>query len=164
MQELYFPVALDDMGASFEFLLLENNSHVFMPPDGIPVKVTAIEHKHPGSAYSYRYERDGYSIVFSTDIEHGDTLDEKVVELAHDADILIHDGQYSSDELLLKKGWGHSSFQQAAEVAVRANVRQLVITHHDPEHTDDYLRKAEKKCQDIFPQSIFAREGMVIGT
>ena len=164
MQEMYFPVAMDDMGANIEFLLLEDNSHVFNPPDGIPVKVTAVEHNHPGGAFSYRYERDGCSIVISTDIEHGDTLNEDIVELAHGADILIHDGQYSNDELALKKGWGHSSFEQAAEVALRADVKQLVITHHDPEHDDEYLRKAEKKCQQIFPHSIFAREGMTIAT
>jgi phosphoribosyl 1,2-cyclic phosphodiesterase len=164
MQEMYFPIALENMGAKFKFLVLENHTHVFIPPDGIPVKITAVEHNHPGSAYSYRYERDGYSVVFSTDIEHGDTLDENLVKLAQDADILIHDGQYSSDELVLKKGWGHSSFEQAAEMAIRANVKQLVITHHDPDHDDDYLRKAEKKCQEIFPHSIFAREGMIIDT
>jgi len=164
MQEIYFPVAMEDMGAKFEFLLLENNSQVFMPPDGVPVKVSAVEHNHPGSAYSYRYERDGYSVVFSTDVEHGDSIDERIVELARDADILIHDGQYSSEELTLKKGWGHSSYEQAAEVAIRANVKQVIITHHDPAHDDEFLKRAEKRCQDIFPNCLFAREGLVVGT
>jgi ribonuclease BN (tRNA processing enzyme) len=144
---------------------MDDNSQVFTAaPDGIPVKVTALEHNHPGGAFSYRYERGGCSVVFATDIEHGDTLDENIIELARGADILIHDGQYSREELLLKKGWGHSSFEQAVEVALRANVKQLLITHHDPEHDDDFLKKAERKCQEIFPDCIFAREGMVVGT
>ena len=164
MQETYFPVALEEMGAKFNFLLLEHNSQVFLPPDRIPVKVSAIEHNHPGRAYSYRYERDGTSVVFCTDIEHGDNIDADIVELARDADILIHDGQYSNEQLASKKGWGHSSYEQAAEVAIRANVKQLLVTHHDPDHDDDDLKQAEKKCQDIFPSAIFAREGMVIGT
>ena len=164
MQEIYFPVAMEEMGAKFNFLLLEDNSQLFLPPDGIPVKVTAIEHNHPGRAYSYRYERHGYSVVFSTDIEHGDSIDEHIVELARDADILIHDGQYANDKLAARKGWGHSSYEQAAEVAIKANVKQLLVTHHDPDHDDDDLRQAEKECQDIFPSTIFAREGMVIGT
>ncbi len=165
MQETYFPVSMDDMGAGFEFLMMKNNSQVFTtPPDGIPVKVTAVKHNHPGGAFSYRYEREGYSVVFATDIEHGDVLDENIIELARDADILIHDGQYSSDELITKKGWGHSSFDQAVEVAVRANVKQLVVTHHDPEHDDEFLRNAEKKCREKFPECVFAREGMEIGT
>jgi len=165
MQETYFPVSMEDMGAKFEFSLLDNNSQVFTtPPDGIPVKVTAVRHNHPGGAYSYRYDRDGRSVVFSTDIEHGDELDENIIELARNADILIHDGQYSDAELATKKGWGHSSYNQAVEVASRANVKQLVITHHDPQHDDDFLRQAEKECRKRFADCVFAREGMVIGT
>ncbi len=164
MQETYFPVSLDDMGARFEFILLENNCQVFIPPDGVPVKVTAVEHNHPGRAYSYRYERAGHSVVFSTDVEHGDSIDANIVELARDADILIHDGQFSGEELASKRGWGHSSYEQAAAVATRANVKQLVVTHHDPDHDDDYLKDAEKRCQELFPRSVFAREGMVVAT
>lgn len=164
MQATFFPVTMDDMGAKFEFLLLENNSHTFIPPDGVPVKVAAVEHNHPGGAFSYRYERDGYSVVFSTDIEHGDGIDQRIVDLARNADILVHDGQFSAEELPSKKNWGHSSYEQAAEVAIRAEVKQLVVTHHDPEHDDDYLKDAEKKCQDKFPCTVFAREGMVVST
>jgi phosphoribosyl 1,2-cyclic phosphodiesterase len=164
MQDTFFPVALDEMGARFDFLLLENNSQVFTPPDGVPVRVTAQRPHHPRGAYSYRYERDGHSVVFCTDIEHGDAIDENIVDLARDADILVHDGQYASDELPTKRGWGHSSYEQAAEVALRANVKQLVITHHDPDHDDDFLRNAEKRCREIAPNSVFAREGMVLTT
>ncbi|MFQ6538589.1 MULTISPECIES: MBL fold metallo-hydrolase [Aphanothece] len=164
MQETYFPVSMRDMGANFDFILLDSSSHTFIPPDGIPVTIKAIKHRHPGDAYSYRYERAGRSIVFSTDIEHGDAIDENIVTFAQGADILIHDGQYSNEELATKRGWGHSSFEQAAEVAIRANVRQLVVTHHDPDHDDDYLENAEKLCQDIFPDALFAREGMVLST
>lgn len=164
MQEMYFPVAMDEMGANFRFLLLEDSSRVFVPPDKVPVKVTAVEHSHPGGAYSFRYERAGHSVVFATDIEHGTTLDENIIELARDADILVHDGQYSNEELESKRGWGHSSYEQAVEVAIRANVRKLIVTHHDPEHEDDDLRRAENTCREEFPQCYFAREGMVIRT
>jgi phosphoribosyl 1,2-cyclic phosphodiesterase len=164
MQERYFPVALHEMGAQFNFLLLQGNSQEFVPPDGLPVKVTALEHNHPGGAFTYRYDRGGRSLVFCTDIEHGQRIDERIVALARDADILIHDGQFTSEELLTHKGWGHSSYEQAAEVAQRANVKQLVITHHDPDHDDEFLRAAEKHCQEIFPDSVFAREGMVVET
>jgi phosphoribosyl 1,2-cyclic phosphodiesterase len=164
MQEIYFPVAMEDMGARFKFMLLENNTQTFRPPDGVPVRVTALRHNHPGGAYSYRYERAGRSVVFATDIEHGDCIDVNLVKLAQGADILIHDGQFSNQELTKKKGWGHSSYEQAAEVAIQANVRQLVVTHHDPDHDDEHLRSAERICQDIFPDTLFAREGMVVST
>jgi phosphoribosyl 1,2-cyclic phosphodiesterase len=162
MQETYFPVSMGEMGADFRFLLMEDNAQVFLPPDGVPVRVKAVRHRHPGGAYTYRYERAGRSVVFSTDVEHGDEIDENIVNIAKDADILIHDGQYSNEQLPLRRGWGHSSYEQAAEVAIRASVRQLVVTHHDPDHDDEYLRSAELLCQDIFPDSVFAREGMVL--
>jgi phosphoribosyl 1,2-cyclic phosphodiesterase len=164
MQERYFPVSMDEMGAKFTFLLLERNTQQLLPPDDIPVRVTAVEHNHPGGAYSYRYERNGSSLVFCTDIEHGESIDPNIVELARDADILIHDGQFSSEQLASRRGWGHSSYEQAAEVALRANVRQLVITHHDPDHDDEHLRDAERRCREIVPGAVFAREGMEIST
>ncbi len=162
MQARFFPLTMEDMGANFSFLSIDKNSEVFMPPDGIPVKMTAVRHNHPGGAYSYRYERQNCSIVISTDIEHGDTIDQNIVKLARNCDLLVHDAQYSSTELEQRKGWGHSSYDQAIEVARQANVKKLIITHHDPEHNDDYLRKKEKWCQQRFSNCEFAREGMVV--
>ncbi len=96
------------------------------------------------------------------DIEHGDKINKNIVALATDADLLVHEAQYSSAELKLKKGWGHSSYDQAIEVARQANVKKLIITHHDPEHDDDYLRDKEKWCQQLFADCEFAREGMIV--
>ena len=77
---------------------------------------------------------------------------------------MIHDAQYTADELAAKAGWGHSSWQQAVEVARRAGVKRLALTHHDPEHDDEFLASLEKECQREFPDSFFAREGMEIDT
>jgi phosphoribosyl 1,2-cyclic phosphodiesterase len=41
-------------------------------------------------------------------------------------------------------------------------VKKLIITHHDPDHDDDFLDSMEKDCQEIFPNSEFAKEGMEI--
>lgn len=162
MQDRYFPVSLDEMGATFNFLPIEKNMTVFTPPDNIPVKVTAVRHNHPGGACSYRYERKGIAVMVSTDIEHGDSIDENIVELARDVDLLIHDAQYTAEELKSKKGWGHSSYDQAIEVAMRANVKQLVMTHHDPDHDDAFLRTQEKLCQQKLQNCMLSREGMAI--
>ena len=58
---------------------------------------------------------------------------------------LIHESQYTSEELKSYKGWGHSSYEQAIEVAERAGAKQLVMRHHDPDHDDEFLRRIEKK-------------------
>ncbi|WP_020528133.1 MBL fold metallo-hydrolase [Flexithrix dorotheae] len=155
MQSEYFPIALDDMGAKMDFILSETEREVFPT-----AKISIQKHKHPGGAFSYRGDWKGKSLVICTDIEHGDELDPNIVAFAKDADLLIHEAQYTSEELLRHKDWGHSSFEQAIEVAEKANCKKLVMTHHDPDHNDAFLREIEKKCQQRFKNCFLAREGM----
>lgn len=164
MRKEFFPIQLEMMGAKFNFMLLEETKKVFEPryKNSKQVVVKTNKHKHPGGAYGYRYERDGKILVFCTDIEHGDSLDENVVEFASGADLLVHDAQYTDTELVEKKGWGHSSYTQAIEVAERAGVKLLALTHHDPDHDDIFLQKMEKKCQQRFKNCFLAREKMEI--
>ena len=100
--------------------------------------------------------------MICTDVEHGNPVDPDVVEFARDADLLIHDAQYTDEELENRQGWGHSSFTQAIEVAEQAGVKLLAMTHHDPNHDDEFLRAIEKKCKDRFKDCVLARDGMEI--
>ena len=96
--------------------------------------------------------------MFCTDVEHADGIDPNVVKLCRNADLLIHDAQYTPEELKEKKEWGHSSWEQAVEVALQASVNRLALTNHDPTHNDAFLRTVEKECQERFPNFFFARE------
>jgi phosphoribosyl 1,2-cyclic phosphodiesterase len=158
MQQEYFPVPLEKMGATLTFWQPDISS--FTTPSG--VHVVASRHNHPGGAYGYRITEGLKTIVYCTDVEHGAQIDLNVVTLARNADLLIHDAQYSPDELKDKKGWGHSSWEQALEVAKHAGVKKLALFHHDPEHNDAFLQSMEKQCQKRFAESFFAREGMEI--
>ena len=163
MQSEYFPVQLDHMGAQFEFLQIANASERFTGIDGAPTKVIAQKHNHPGGAFSFRIERGGKVLVVCTDVEHsGEKVDPQLVELARGADLLVHDAQFTAEELLKRRGWGHSSYDQAMEVAELAGVKRLVLTHHDPEHDDAFLLHMEELCQGRFPNCVLAREGMEI--
>jgi phosphoribosyl 1,2-cyclic phosphodiesterase len=164
MQKEFFPIQLEKMGAKFKFMLLEETKKVFRTKakKPKPVVVKTNKHKHPGGAYGYRIELDGKVLVFCTDIEHGKSLDKKVIDFAKNADLLIHDAQFTDEELKKKRGWGHSSFSQAMEVAERANVKMLALTHHDPDHDDAFLKKMEKQCQKRFKNCFLAREKMEI--
>ena len=159
MQEEYFPIRMDTMGARFEFLAYGDKKTIF----GASVKSIPQSHIYPGGSYGIRLEDEGVSLVVCTDIEHVNGIDTSIVNFAKDADLLIHDGQYTTEEYQRKfKGWGHSTWQQAAEVALLANVKKLIITHHDPDHNDDFLDGLEKECQKVFPDSLFAKEGMEV--
>jgi phosphoribosyl 1,2-cyclic phosphodiesterase len=162
MQAEYFPVQLDQMGAVFEFLQIADASRHFTAINGVETVVTAQRHNHPGGAYSFRIERNGKVLVVCTDVEHGEQIDPRLVELARGADLLVHDAQYTAEELLKRRGWGHSSFDQAMQLAEMAGVKRLALTHHDPEHDDEFLLRIEKLCQERCPNAVLAREGMEI--
>lgn len=157
MQDEYFPVRLADMGARFEYLL--PNEEMLLVPRGV---VKARKHPHPGNAYSYRLETATRAIVICTDIEHGESLHEPTVEFCQGADLLIHDAQYTPEELETHRGWGHSSYEQAIQCAKRAGVKKLVLTHHDPDHDDEFLADIEAKSQVLFPNCVLARDRMSI--
>lgn len=158
MHREYFPVQLDAMGAQFEFLTYGNKETFY----GANVTAIPQHHKFMGGSYGFRIEDEAVSIAVCTDVEHINGIDENIVNLAKHADLLIHDGQYTADEYKKYRGWGHSSWQQAVEVAIRAKVKRLIITHHDPDHNDDFLDSMEKECREVFPDSIFAKEGMEV--
>lgn len=158
MQEEYFPVPLDAMGAAFEFLAHGDEETFY----GAKVTAAPQQHKIPGGSYGLRVENESGIIAICTDVEHLDGIDENVIDLARDADVLVHDGQYTDDEYKKFKGWGHSSWRHAAEVAKLAGVKRLIVTHHDPDHKDDVLAAMEAECKLVFPNSCFAKEGMEI--
>lgn len=158
MRSEYFPVPFEGMGATFNFLKLDENETEL---NGMTVKV--IKQKHPGDSYGYRLEDNNKAVVICTDLEHGDVVLPEIIDFCKGADLLVHEAQYTDAELANHKGWGHSSYEQAIEVAQKAGVGQLLMTHHDPGHNDEFLRKMEKRCQERFPNCLLAREGMEIG-
>jgi phosphoribosyl 1,2-cyclic phosphodiesterase len=160
MQQEYFPVQLDRAGATFDFLTRTTQTAA-LSADG-DIRLTSRLHQHPGGAFSFRLESQGRSIVLCTDLEHGQAIDEEVVDFCRGADLLIHDAQYTDEELRNHRGWGHSSYAQALTVAERAGVGQLLLTHHDPDHDDDFLSRRENECRQRFPNSSMARDGMEV--
>ncbi len=60
-------------------------------------------------------------------------------DLASGADILLHDAQYTNEEYSVKKGWGHSSMEDALQFAALTKVQHMFLMHHDPLHSDKQL-------------------------
>jgi phosphoribosyl 1,2-cyclic phosphodiesterase len=158
-----FPVPLQIMQADLAF-------HDVIPGEEIKIDDIIVETaplNHPGEAVGYRVNWRGGAAVYVTDTEHfPDRFDENVLWLARNADILIYDSTYTDEEYHSPKtpkiGWGHSTWQEAVKVAKAANVKTLVIFHHDPAHDDDFLDCIGKEAAQEFPGAIMAREGMVL--
>jgi len=155
MQERYFPVKLEDMGSDMQFIYPESDVRLVGN-----ARVEVIAQNHPGGSWGYRVELAGKVIVICTDLEHGETVDPRIVDFAKGADLLVHEAQYTEKELVNHRGWGHSSYDQALEVAKRAEVGYLAMTHHDPDHDDAFLFAREMACQSVMSNCCLAREGM----
>ncbi|MFP4009497.1 MAG: MBL fold metallo-hydrolase [Spirulinaceae cyanobacterium] len=122
---------------------------------------------HPNGAMGYRVSWQGHTAVYCTDTEHlPDRLDENVLHLARDADILIYDAMYTDEEYHNTKspkvGWGHSTWQEGIKVAEAAGVKQLVVFHHEPNHSDDFLDEMAVEVNQVRPGTVLAQEGMVL--
>ena len=134
MDDPFFPVDLDGLPVQLEIHEVESGSTRMAGP----YRVRGAKIFHPAPALAYRIEADGRSLVYATDTEDPFSGEANpVVELARDADMLIHDGQYLDTDF--KPGWGHSTVATALDVARRARVKRLVLYHHDPDRTDDAL-------------------------
>ena len=99
---------------------------------------------HPGGGNAYRIEEDVVSIAYITDNELDppgapQTSYEEWIDFCQGVDLLIHDAQYIEKDMPAKHGWGHSLISQVRQLAVDAEVKNLIMYHHDPERTDSEL-------------------------
>ncbi len=102
-------------------------------------------------------ERPGCSLVYCTDT----VFSEAAVELAQGADLLIHESTFSHAEAEMAFAKQHSTSTMAAQTALAAGVRQLMLTHLSPRYVpgnpvtpDDLLNEARS----IFPNTELAKD------
>ncbi len=158
-----FPVPMQVMQSDLKFYDL-------LPGDVMQLGDITIETgslNHPNTAMGYRITYQGRTVVYATDTEHyPDRLDENLLHLARNANVLIYDACYTDEEYhdpkAPKVGWGHSTWQEGVKMAKAAGVKKLVVFHHDPNHTDDFLDDVEAQVETVFPNSLLAREGMIL--
>jgi len=136
-----FPVPFDTFNAAFEF--------VHLPPgirhEVAGMFVTSLKQRHTGDSYGYRFEKDGRTVVYTTDSEHMlDDADEVRTFAAFfaDADLVIFDAMYSlADAISVKADWGHSSNIVGVELCQLANAAHLCLFHHEPASSDAVIAK-----------------------
>lgn len=176
----YFPVRLDDIQANLVFKDIQEGQ-VFYIGD---VEVTTHYAYHPGATVCFKFKVDKITFGYATDNEflmgyHGNPnlVDAKnhvlspyqsMIEFFKGCDFLIHEAQYTPNEYQEKVGWGHSSLTNASVLLKHTQVREWILTHHDPKHTDGDLLKKLQMQFDIFDEEKMdcrprlAFDGMVI--
>src|SRR5215475_7121124 len=164
MQHTYFPVDLEQLGATIRYHELVEGE--FRVGD---VGVHARYLNHTALTLGYRLECDGVALAYACDHEpHARGLadgahevtgpDEEHASFLRQADLVLHDAQYLAKEYPSKVGWGHSTVEYAVSVARFAEAKRLALTHHDPARTDsdiDAVLETLRNRKDL-PLEIFA--------
>lgn len=160
MEFTYFPVELSQLPAAITYHDLTEGIHMIA---GVRVATQFLH--HPAVTLGYRIEADGVAVVYLVDHEpYSDDLwragaepgriasilhegDRRHAEFMADADLVIHDAQYTPEEYGPKKTWGHSTYDYVVRICAAAGVRQVALTHHDPGHNDQFVAEIERKAR-----------------
>jgi phosphoribosyl 1,2-cyclic phosphodiesterase len=105
------------------------------------VVILPIPLSHPNNGSGYKFIEDGKTFIFLTDnelgyIHPGGLGFQGYLEHCLDAELLIHDAEYTPEEYKSKIEWGHSVYTDALELALKANVKQFGLFHLNQERTD----------------------------
>jgi phosphoribosyl 1,2-cyclic phosphodiesterase len=112
-----------------------------------PALIRAQSVNHRGPTLGYRIDDADTSLCYIPDHEPGlgaplTELEDDWIsgfQLAQNASMLIHDCQYTDTEYPQHLGWGHSPMADALEFGHRTAAGRLLLFHHDPLHSDDFL-------------------------
>lgn len=149
----YFPVPLTGLASKLNFIELEGAVDL-----GV-AKVSFRHLNHPGICIGFRIEAQGKVITYLSDHEGfvklgGDSdmarrQDAAIIDFARGSDLLIREAQYTEAEYSSRKGWGHSTYDDAVAFAAATGAKRLAIFHHDPDHTDDIMDANIKYCRGL---------------
>ncbi|MDD5210373.1 MAG: MBL fold metallo-hydrolase [Elusimicrobiales bacterium] len=146
MQPPGFPVKFEEISARFEFATLCSGGCEIAG-----LQVQPIELSHPNNALGYRFSEGGRSFAFLTDNEldfvhpGGKSFDDYAA-FSRGADLLVHDADYTPEEYHRRRTWGHSTWEQALNLALKAEVRALGLFHHNQDRYDSELDRILAEC------------------
>lgn len=175
----YFPVRLEDIKATLYFNEMQEGSCITVGN----IKIWTHYAFHPGMTLCFKVQVGDKTFGIVTDNEflmgyHGSPKEMQLdhplmqphlslIQFLKGCDFIIHEAQYFPEEYLSKVGWGHSSVTNGAILMRETGIKEWIVTHHDPEHTDEILHKKLQLQEDILKENqiecrlIFAYEGLI---
>jgi ribonuclease BN (tRNA processing enzyme) len=153
MSPVVFPVPFEELAARVEFKNVGESR-----PARDDLDISSFDVQHPGGAVAYRFTSRapaGRSFVYVSDNElaanpkyHSPAnWREQLADFVRGANVLVHDASYTNDEYINHRGWGHSTYDEALELAIDSGVETLVLFHHKPERSDDELDACAAACR-----------------
>ena len=172
MRAPYFPVETETWLATVRYHTPHHE-----PVHVGPATITSFVLHHPGLTFGYRIEVNGKIILFCPDNEiffvnqridaMRNEFDEdehalleamkeeqrgRVTEFMRDADLLIHDAQYTPADYQRKRGWGHSCYIDTVNSAIDAGVKQLFLFSYDPNYDDDQVDELHARTRQVIEE------------
>lgn len=188
MRAPYFPVGTESWLANINYIAPHKNGLQHGP---ISIEYSNVH--HPGTTYGYRIGVNGKTIIYISDNEcnfiektvtqrrgelneeeqniYDDMIQEEhqsELDLIKNADILIHDAQYTPEDYEKKRGWGHSCYIDTINMAIDAGVKELYLYHHDPNYDDNAIEAIYQHAEKIIKENNsslkchIAKEGMQV--
>jgi phosphoribosyl 1,2-cyclic phosphodiesterase len=124
------------------------------------VTVDFIHLNHPGGAVGYKFSSRKKKVVILLDNEFYDQQESELISFCRDADLVVWDAMFTENELNHKKGWGHSSIEQAEKFSLKANINKMVLCHHATDRSDHHIDCLSKNI--LSPRVVFGYEKMSI--
>lgn len=188
MIDPYFPIEVETWLADINYLIAHQSELEYGP-----FKMETFNVHHPGITLGYRITVHDKTIVYVSDnelqfinqaiearenefnaseLEFMNSIQSEEREIAlqyiKNADLLIHDAQYTPEDYKTKKGWGHSCYVDTVNFAMEANVKNLYLIHLDPNYDDDQAEEIHLDAIKILREHNspivcnMAREGLII--
>jgi ribonuclease BN (tRNA processing enzyme) len=176
-----YPIGYKDLKARRVHGILSDGQRFFISQNGVPLAddadplfeinvMRAFVPSHPQQGamyYRIRDVEDNSTVACVWDIESHIGGDVRVIKFVQDADVLIHDTQYTEEEYEATaapvQGFGHSTYAMALENAKKAGVKYLFPFHYNPRHSDETLDAVYKKyAARKSPELIMSREGLSV--
>ncbi len=150
MGDGFFPIKFDDLKAQMQYLNTLNHGPLKIDS----AVVDSIPLQHPQGGFGFRFREGKKTLVFITDNELTEQAwdgrhPEDYVRFCMDADVLIHDAQYTPEEIDNRRGWGHSDYVSTMNLAMEAHVKRLILFHHDPTRKDPEVASYKSLCEDL---------------
>ena len=145
----FFPINFNDIHANIRYKGACKKSTVIGSVTIHPIMIN-----HPNKGIGFRVEEDQSSFVFLTDNElgfshpGGKTFDEYVA-FSRSTDLLIHDSEFTEEEYITTRSWGHSRYLDSLKLAIMADVRRFCLFHHNQDRNDAGIDRIVQHCRKI---------------
>jgi len=133
------------------------------------LSVSPIALRHPNSGSGYKFMENDRSFVFLTDNELGFSHSggppvEDYIRFCRNADLLIHDAEYTPEEYVHTIEWGHSVYTDVIDLAVQADVKRLGLFHLNQDRSDDHVDAIVEACRSLLREKGSPIECFAVGS